>query len=204
MSERNLLATFIANEIGVTFNVYGEYVIENNNVFDMFTEKPTLIDFNYPEFDNLTATEVKDGVEKHYKPTGETWSGRKYTEEDMICSFIAALTQGDESYTKVFLEKGLQEIVDTYLSDDAIALTYNGKKIPKRILTNNMFYMYQLMLVTDAFIYYGYEDMILMLNTETHNIVSDNYFAEVGFWDSVGDVKSGKEMLLFGELPNEE
>lgn len=206
MSKRNLLATFVAEEIKETFNIYGNYEIESDNTtWDYFNDedKPKLIGYKYPEFDSLTATILKDGVTERYEPTGTTWAGRKYTEEDMICSFIAALIQGDVSYTKVFLDDGLQKFVDEYLADDAIATTVDDKKIPKRILTCSMFYMYQLMLVTNEFIYYGYEDMLLMLSTDKHGVVSDNYFAEVGLWDSVENIKSGKEKLLWGKLPEE-
>ena len=40
-----------------------------------------------------------------------------------------------------------------------------------------------------------------MLSTDSKEIVSDNYFAEVGFWDSIENIKNGKEIHLWGELP---
>ena len=162
-----------------------------------------MIDFKYPEFYNITATKTVDGKEEDYVPSGETWAGRKYTANDMVEFLISALIKGDETYTKIYIESGLQELINDYLADDKIAIVVNGKKIPERIRTNTMYYLYQLILVTDAYIYYAHDDQMYMLSIEDHTVISDNYFAEVGYWDSVEDVKSGKEALLWGELPEE-
>lgn len=204
MAEKKLLATFIAEEIKETFNIYGSYEIKTGKELDIFTEGVNMIDFKYPEFCDITATNIVDDREEDYVPVGETWAGRKYTATDMIEFLISALIKGDETYTKLNLESGLQELVNDYLTDDKIAIAVNGKKIPKRILTNTMYDLYQLILVTDAYIYYVHEDQTYMLSTEDHTVISDNYFAEVGYWDSVENVKSGKETLLWGELPEED
>ena len=45
--------------------------------------------------------------------------------------------------------------------------------------------------------------MILMLTFPERNIVSDNYFAEIGYFESLENIQNGKEKLLWGELPEE-
>lgn len=111
----------------------------------------------------------------------------------MIHAFISSIIIGNDIYSKIYPDSKLQKLVDSYTNDSEVALTVSGRKIPERILSYNM---YQLLLVTDAFIYYSYDESVYMLRTDDHNIVSDNYFAKVGLADSIENVKSGKEMLL--------
>ena len=40
-----------------------------------------------------------------------------------------------------------------------------------------------------------------MFTTDTHEVVSDNYFAEVGYWDSIQNIDNNTETLIWGELP---
>lgn len=203
MGNERLLATFVTEEIKETFNVYGEYNIETGKEVNILSENMEFIEFKYPEFYYISATRVVNKKEESYSPKGESWVGRKYTAEDMIQFLISALIKGDESYTKLYLDSGLEKIIAEYRKESEIAITVDDKDIPKRILTNDMNYLYQLMLVTDEFIYYSHENGMYMLSTDTHQVVSDNYFAEVGFWDSVENVKNGEEKLLWGKLPEE-
>ena len=203
MANEKLLATFVAEELKETFNIYGEYEVSVGKEIDIISTASGFIEFNYPEFYYTSATRVVDGKEETYIPKGESWVGRKYTAEDMIQFLISALIKGDETYTKIYLDPGLEKIIEEYIKDSEIAIAVEGKDVPKRILTNSMYYLYQLMLVTNEYIYYSHENGMYMLSTDTHQVVSDNYFAEVGFWDSVENVRNGKEKLLWGELPEE-
>lgn len=64
--------------------------------------------------------------------------------------------------------------------------------------------MYELTLVTNKYIYYNCEDLILMFDFDTRTICSDNYFAEEGYWSSVENIKNKKETWYWGEVPNPE
>ena len=55
----------------------------------------------------------------------------------------------------------------------------------------------ELVMVTDQYIYYADYDKMLMLRTDDHTIVSDNYFAEVEYEDSIENIKEGKEMVIW-------
>lgn len=196
-----LLCTFILNN--ETYNVYGEYDIETDKELDYTTgEKPEFAEYKYPDFYDITIKKVIDGKEEDYVVTGETWAGRKYVSRDVIESVIAASIRGDDSVAIISLEDGLQKLVNEYKSD--VAINYLAKDIPKKILSVNMYSLYQLLLVTDKYIYYAHDGEFLMMNAESHEIISDNYFAEVGLNDSIEDVRSGAEMLMYGELPEED
>ena len=43
-----------------------------------------------------------------------------------------------------------------------------------------------------------------MLDTSDHFLLSDNEFAEMGYWDSIEEIQNGSDTLLWGELPSEE
>lgn len=196
-----LLCTFILNN--ETYNVYGEYDIETDKELDYTTgEKPEFAEYKYPDFYDITVKKVIDGKEEDYVVTGETWAGRKYVSRDVIESVIAASIRGDDSVAIISLEDGLQKLVNEYKSN--VAINYLTKDIPKKILSVNMYSLYQLLLVTDKYIYYAHDGEFLMMNAESHEIISDNYFAEVGLNDSIEDVRSGAEMLMYGELPEED
>ena len=194
MSEKKLLVSFVA--AGATFKIYGSY--ECGTTTDNNKNK-----YTYPEFYDLTAKQIIDGKEVDYKPKGSTWSGRKYTVEDMIQDFIAKSTVNNLSYSAIFIESGLQDIISQFNNAEAIALTVDNLQIPKEIFSYDLYNIYELLLVTNDFIYYACDDMTIMFTTNTHGIVSDNHFAEVGYRESVENVKSGKEILLWGELPKD-
>lgn len=204
MTNKKLLAAFIAEETKDNFRIYGSYEIETGKELDLLTEGVEMIEFKYPKFDCIMATKGIKGREEVYTPGGETWAGRKYTPTDMIEFLLAALIRGDESYTAIDLDDGLQQVINSYTAETETALTVKGRNIPKRMLTHDMYDLYQLLLVTDKYIYYGHDDSIIMLRTEDHTVVSDNCFAESGFLDSVENIKNGKEKLLYGNLPSEE
>lgn len=200
--DKKLLASFILNKTNETFNVYGDYQINTNEAVDMMSEELNRIWYKYPEFTDITTTKIT-GVEQTYIPAGQSWAGIRYTPVDVLEFFISALIRADETYSKTYLEEGLQKFVDEYLKESEIAVTVNGKPVPKRILVKDMYQLYQLALVTDTNIYYVYEDAVFMLSTEDHSVISDNYFAEVGYFESIENIQSGKETCLWGKLPAE-
>lgn len=193
MSVRKLLAVFDVEELKSRFSIYGTCEIVTGKDCDGRGYK-------YPEFYELTAKQNVNGLETDYQPAGETWTGRKYDVEDMIRSFMEALIRNANGYIRIYLDPVLQEIVDYYLADDNIAVTVNNLKIPKRIIATSMYYEFELALVTDEFIYYEFYDELIMLDAKTHEIVSDNYFASVGYGDSIENIASGEETLIYGHI----
>lgn len=56
-------------------------------------------------------------------------------------------------------------------------------------------------MVTDAFIYYSQYGMFDALGTTDHRLVSDNELADNCYLDSVENIRSGTEKLLWGKIP---
>ncbi len=180
--------------------IYGTYVIEKGTCYNLDGSRG----FHwYPEFYDLTAKYVEDGMETNFEPEGVSWNGHEYNVADMIQDFLAKQIQHSTLYTTFYLEEGLQNLVDSYHQD--IVITVNDLDIPKRILSNDMYNLFELELVTSEYIYYVCEDIYLMLSTDSHRVVSDNYFAEVGLCQSVQNIVAGRneEILLWGELPED-
>lgn len=158
--------------------------------------------FQYPEFDDLRATRVVDGKEIPYTPAGSAWS-HKFQVDDMINSALATAIWGAEKnvYRILFLHKGLQEFIDGFRSEENYVLSASGLKIYKYILSSDLSIQYQLDLVTDQYIYYSNESLVHAFSTSEHNLLSDNEYADISYWNSVDAVKNGTEKLLWGELP---
>lgn len=160
--------------------------------------------FDYPEFKNLRATKIVNGKEIPYTPTGSLWSHR-FQVNDMINSALATVIWGatENVYRTIFLHKGLQEFVDDFRSEENYVLSASGLKIYKYILSSDLTIQYQLNLVTDKYIYYSNEDLVYALSTSNHDLLSDNEYADMGYWESVDAIKDGTEKLLWGELPED-
>lgn len=181
---------------GKRYVVYGEYDLEQSKDFNE-------VSYEYPVFDSLYAKLVENATEIDFVPSGETWIGRKYDVCDMIQDFLAKQIQHSLLYKSLYIEEGLKELIDSFHSD--IALTFNELPIPRRVLSNDMFDVYELQLVTSEFIYYMNYDRCLMLSADSHEVVSDNYFASEGFIDSVDNIRNGnaEETLIWGTIPGE-
>jgi hypothetical protein len=199
MSDK-LLATFIVKDTNEKFDIYGNYQINKRKEFDLFSEESKLIEFSYPEFSDVTAKIYKGDLKEDYVPKTESWTGHKYNASDIMEFLISGLIRNDKTYEKIYLEEGLENLINYYKSKDEIVITINDKNIYKKLLSKDLYNLYQLILVTNEFIYYGYEESVIMLDINTRNVISDNYFAELAYYDSSANIKEGKEILLWGTL----
>lgn len=150
---------------------------------------------NCPEFEDLRAEILADGKYAGYTPDGHTWAGRKFEVEDMISDCLANLIRCCGIYTILYMDEGLADFASAYHED--IVLTVNNLKIPRRIMSTQLMHVFELVLITSQFIYYVHDDQMIMLDTDTHGLVSDNYFAEVGYTDSLENIENGKEKLIW-------
>lgn len=154
---------------------------------------PTYI---YPEISDISIYERINDKETELILTGETWAGRKYDAYDVISSSLSDLIRYDSSSVNVtFVCPALEKIVKHYHNN---ILQHKNSNIPQTILHGYSYDCFQLGVATNKFIYYFSDSAILMISTEDHSVISDNYFAEVGYYDSQEAVKNGKETLLFG------
>lgn len=178
-----------------TFVVFGEYEIEKST--DMYNRS-----YEYPEFSNLTAKKKESDVLVDYEPDGTSWSGRHYDVEDMITECISNSMLGNSLFNVTYLDDGLRNLIQEYMQETSVVV--DGKGVSKRILHGSMLNVYTLELVTNEYIYYLNGDEFLMVGTESREVISDNYFASIGYSDSIESVRDGNEVLLYGELPEEE
>lgn len=202
-SKSERLASFYVkyNNKETLFHVYGEYDIESRES-DFYINGKSFNDITpYLEFYNLKSTQEVDEKETPFIPEGSNWAGRHFDESDMINEFICDVILDGTTFRSVYICPKIQQVINYYVKPDRIALSYKERKIPQTILWNDMYVAYSLLLVTDKYLYYCYEDIFYMFGVEDHVLIADGYFAEEGFWQSVQHVKSGKEKLIWGKLP---
>lgn len=126
---------------------------------------------------------------------GYAWNGNAYTAEDCLLEFLASLTRKDGLCKKEYIHG----MLDLFIADsDVPFVQYNGTEISKYVLSRTGEKL-TLRLATDKFLYYanGNEDEVaLMLRTDTHEVVSDNYFANEGIQDSLKNIGTGEESVI--------
>lgn len=204
-TEQHLLTAFTLQRTNnkYLYMVFGDYEIdivkENDYIHYETDEKTEKLEFPYPEFYDkklggykldLTTNEISL---IDYKDLGERWIGEPFTIYDVPSSVCAAYTQKDSTCFIQYLEDGLKKILDSPVYEKALI---NGKEIPLRMLDSDMNVM-QLLMATDRYLYYYHDDSYKMINANTLETVSDNYFAEVGFEDSKENIESGEEKLIW-------
>ena len=185
------------------YMVFGDYEIdtvkENDYIHYETDGKTEELEFPYPEFYDKKLEGYKLDLTTNeislidYKDLGERWIGEPFTIYDVPSSVCAAYTQKDSTCSIQYLEDGLKKILDNPVYEKTLM---NGKKIPLRMLNSDMDVM-QLLMATDRYLYYYHDDSYKMINANTLETVSDNYFAEVGFEDSKENIENGEEKLIW-------
>lgn len=186
------LASFqiIVNGMESAFSIYGECEIIKDTNWNHE-------EFQYPEFYKLKAFKIINGKEVLYRPSGTDWKGRKFDEEDMLQDFLYSLIRCEQEYQELYLAEELKGLVESYVSKEHIAVTVNGLDIPQKIRCKGMLEPYDLMVVTDKYIYYASYDYYLQLDVETHQILSANIFAEDCYNQSLSAIEHGEEKQLW-------
>lgn len=184
---------------GKTYEIYGRYDVEK--IRGQYSGKV----LNYPEFcKDLCMKHNIDGQWDEFNPEGQSWSGHRYNEKDIMCEIIANLTWRNKKYKVLYLDEELLKLVNLYKSHPACFV--NEEEVPQYVLAGDLSELYQLQLATDKYIYYTNqcgEDDYLMLDAKTHELVSDNYNAMLAFGESCDAVYKGEERLHYGILPSD-
>ena len=172
------------------YKIYGECYIEIGT--DLNGQS-----YPYPRFYDLKAEKIINNQISPYKPSGINFAGRHYDESDMIETVIAAAIRMDNTYVLDYVSPEIKGLISWYQSESE-TLIINNMIFPKEIIHTDMFQQYELHLVTDRYTYYYADDgAVLMLNTSTRGLVSDNHFAEDGVWTSLDQIEEGNEALLW-------
>lgn len=168
------------------FTIYGEYEMKRTNIGSD--------NYEYLDFFNTKAKINKNDVISDYSPEGCNWYGKRYTCKDMLQDLNFDMMIGGDNYTVEYLEPKIKELIASYCAD---SVEIGQPPIPKRILRGSLSNLYKLLLVTDKYIYYCYEDSLIMIDKDTREMISDNYFAEVGYLDSQEAIENGEEKKLW-------
>ena len=126
---------------------------------------------------------------------GYAWNGNAYTAEDCLLEFLASLTRKDGLCKKEYIDA----MLDLFIADlDVPVVQYNGTEISKYVLSS-IGEKLTLRLATDRFLYYAEgnaDEVALMLRTDTHEVVSDNCFANEGLQTSLENIENGEENVI--------
>lgn len=145
------------------------------------------------EFEDLRITEQTADGTSVFEPHGTTWAGAKIDEEYAICDVLARFTRKEQGFEMPYQNDVTRKFTDKFC-DTVNAGAY---ELPKKIVYGSLLSEYTLFLVTDKYTYYNSEDQFLMLVTDSREVASDNYFAEVGYADSVAAIRGGSEKMLW-------
>lgn len=135
----------------------------------------------------------KDGVLSPFVIKAVNWYGVRQTPDDALKDVAGRITRNETGTLTVNdIWPELKEALDEFKKYPAITgdrivpyFIYHGGDIAK------------LDYATDRFLYYQYScEGLLMFRTEDGAIVSDNEFAEMGYWESKENVEKGTEHIL--------
>lgn len=146
-------------------------------------------------FDDLEVKEVEAETVKPYVITAKTWAGQQLTPYDAIGDVLSKYTRGATDFHLISMYEPLKAYLDELKKDCVVV---GNEAIPKKIVYDSFLHEYELMYATDQYTYYTeFGDSYLMLATDTRELLATSFFAECGYWDSVENVTSGKEVLLY-------
>ena len=159
--------------------------------------------FPYPVFERLRVTQVSEEKEVLYEPQGTRPSDVPKIFKAIATRALATEIMGTvaEMFQMLFLDEGLRKFVDHFRSEENYVLSISGLPIYRYIVSGNLRECLELNMVTDAFIYYSQYGMFDVLGSSDHRLVSDNELADNCYLDSVENIRSGTEKLLWGKIP---
>ena len=127
-----------------------------------------------------------DGVLSPFVIKAVNWFGERQTPTDALRDVAGRITRNETGTLTVNdIWPVLKKALDKFKKYPAIT---GDRVIPYFIY--NMGNIANLVYATDRFLYYLYEyEGLLMFRTEDGTIVSDNEFAEIGYWNSKENVE---------------
>lgn len=146
------------------------------------------------DFPAISIVQVENEREIPFVIRATTWHGSKLTGMDAITDVLSRYARKDTSIKILFMEDTIKTYLDALCQD--IIETEIGI-VPKRIVYGSFLDIYHLELVTDQYIYYSYDSIIVMLSAEDRGVIADNYFAEVGYFNSEEAIAHGTEKQLY-------
>lgn len=146
------------------------------------------------EFYDLQLYEVVRGKEIPFIFKGYTWTGCEMNADYAIADILSKYMLKHSDVYVLHMDDTLKKYLEKVSAPRVLLKTL---EIPVKIIYGMSLEVYQLLLVTDMYTYYAADDMFLMLETGSFSVVSDNYFAEIGWNESIENIATGKETEYF-------
>ena len=154
------------------------------------------------EFKDVKILEFINGSYEAFEVINKSWTGRQLDEDDAFADVLSRYSRNMSGFEALYVHDVLREVLEKLETGDIVL--ENGRKVPKEVIngffigSSGSFDVLGLLLVTDKYTYYAVdENDAIMLDTATGELVSDNYFASVGFFDSLEAIKTGEEKLIY-------
>jgi len=157
-----------------------------------------IVGYPFLEAEDVCVYEIKDKEKILFEPVATRWaSGERLSTSDALDDVLERYIRNQTDGFKVlYVDSEVNDMAAVY--KNRTALTYKGRDIPYQIIDNDMQDVYQMKMATSKYLYYICDDMFIMLDIETGILISDNYFAEVGFSESEEAIEEGtEENLIF-------
>ncbi len=126
-------------------------------------------------------------------PRAKSETGEPFSVQEVLQDVLQRLARNETGILELVY---VSEIVKTYVDafHKAIA-AHQGRDIPYYIIFDER--LLKLEFATDRFLYYDDDlEMPVMFRTEDGTLVSDNEFAEIGYYQSLDAIEQGEETAL--------
>lgn len=190
----SLLSHFKLHENGSEqeFKLYGTVSIDFAEHFDLIESKDVnFIKYPLGNFD-ICVLSKKEG--NRFVELQDYDDLQGYDANYIGGCLVSSLILKNQQYEILSVDEKIKAIVQDPIWDYK---EFGDKKVPMRVLNANGD-LYQAILITDAFIYYGHDSNdILMVDFQTGNPIATDFFAEQGFEDSLENIAAGTEEELW-------
>lgn len=151
------------------------------------------IDGEHLDVDDISIKEITEAGEVPFQITAKHWIGEQITEWEALCDVISRYMRKESGFQVLYMHEELKAYLDT--CNEYLHTEY--RELPYKIRHGYFLYEYELLLVTDAYTFYGDGESALMLQTDTGEVISDNCFAEDGLLQSLEAIEEGEEQELY-------
>lgn len=223
ISKEKTILIFKRNKDNRIYKVIGDFDILTKTFIPIYKKTQSTIS-KYPEFNRVNIYYKESEDDEYHEFTSETlkqdskdnqnnqrywdwkiahFGGIQTTSIEILEIVLANIIQGNENIEVISMNEEIKEMVDEY-KNDAIEIKLEEKdgkieKIPNIILHNDMYLVYELLLVTGKYIYYAYDDLTLVLDIKDRTLISDNSFACDGLFETLENISNGEEKALYLE-----
>lgn len=172
---------------------------ENNRHFEITGKVKVvhnIVGYPFLETEEILVYETKGDKKVSFEPTATRWAtGERLKTSDVFDDVLERYIRNEtEDFKVLYVDPEVSCMAAVY--KNRTALIYKGRNIPYQIIDNDMQYVYQLCLATSEYLYYCSDEAMVMLSTKDGALVSDNYFAEIGYSDSEDAIEEGMEENL--------